>query len=294
MLTMNVIGCGNVGRTLTRLWNEKGIFKVGNILNSSLSSGLCAAEFIGSGMAIEHYEEMEAADVFLISTSDNTIDACVKRLANVNILKSGNIVFHCSGSLTSEVLSPAKLFHTLTASIHPIQSFADPATLVSKFQGTYCSTEGDQEAVNLLSDAFRNIGGQMVKIEAEKKMIYHAATVIACNYVTALLEVSQRCFEASGIARDVSLEMIKPILLGTIDNVLSIGTTKALTGPIARGDDTIIEKQLSCLNEYDEDMATLYAVLGKYALALSVEQGKASTEALHRISYLLDRQYRPY
>ncbi len=293
MLTINIIGCGNVGKTLAKIWYESHTLRIGNIINNSLESGLLAVDFIGSGTAISDYKQMNEADIFLISTSDNQISHCANILSEARITRPTDIVFHCSGSLTSDVLLPMKKNNAYIASIHPVQSFANPAILTTSFNGTYCSAEGDTEAVKILTEAFVNIGAQMIPINPSAKMIYHAATVIACNYVTTLLDVSQKCYERSGIPRDVSLDLIKPILLSTINNIFSFGTAKALTGPIARGDDTIIQKQLLALNEFDEDIATLYAVLGQYALSLSAEQGNASPEALRRISYMLDMYHRP-
>ena len=94
MKTINVVGCGNVGKTLARLWTRHHVFAVQSILNRSLESGLRAAEFVGSGRAVESYAQMERADLVMISTSGGAIRTCCERLCRAGVLEQGMIVFH--------------------------------------------------------------------------------------------------------------------------------------------------------------------------------------------------------
>ncbi len=105
--TLNVLGCGNVGKTLSRLWAENGVFRIGDVLNRSLSSGSQAVAFVGSGHAIADYCEMQPADVVMISASDESIEACCQELCRNDVLHQGTILFHCSGCLPSTLLHGA-------------------------------------------------------------------------------------------------------------------------------------------------------------------------------------------
>ena len=67
------------------------------------------------------------------------------------------------------------------------------------------------------------------------KTLYHGATVMACNNLVALLEAALQLYEQAGVPRPTALEIIAPIVRGTVDNVLRMGTTEAPTGPVARG-----------------------------------------------------------
>ncbi len=53
MKTINVIGCGKVGRTLARLGTERGVWEVLWVLNRSLASAAGAVEVVGAGRAAE-------------------------------------------------------------------------------------------------------------------------------------------------------------------------------------------------------------------------------------------------
>ena len=53
MKTINVIGCGNVGKTLSRLWVEHSLLRVQAVLNRSTPSATQAIEFVGSGRPVD-------------------------------------------------------------------------------------------------------------------------------------------------------------------------------------------------------------------------------------------------
>src|ERR1700712_1918784 len=105
MRSLTVIGCGKVGRTLCRLWHTSGVFAIGSLLNRSLHSAQQAADFIGAGTAVEDFQGLQAADAYLIATADDAIEACCERLSATGLLKTADLVFHCSGSLSSAILA---------------------------------------------------------------------------------------------------------------------------------------------------------------------------------------------
>jgi len=81
--------------------------------------------------------------------------------------------------------------------------------------------------------------------------------------------------------------MMEPLVRETVDNVFKLGTVKALTGPIARGDDAVVARQLEALAAWDARIGDIYRELGAVALELSRAQGEADAEALERLQRLL-------
>ena len=287
MKTINVIGCGKVGRTLARLGTERGVWEVLCVLNRSLASAAGAVEFVGAGRAVQRYAQLERADVVMISASDEVIEGCCRQLCDAGVLGQGVIVFHCSGSLASAILGPARACGADIASVHPVKSFTDPAGDVQAFAGTFCAVEGDPRACEALGELFGGLGAETFSIDPEFKTVYHAATVMVCNYLTALMEVGLRCFEKAGVGRDRAVEIVEPIVRGTVENVLRLGPAGALTGPIARGEASIVARHCEALGRWDEAVADLYRRLGRIALDLSAEQGSAAPEALSAIREML-------
>lgn len=284
---LNIIGCGKVGKTLGYLWQQNGIFQIGGVVNRSLASSQAAVDFIQAGQAITQIQDLPPADVFLLGCSDHHLAACCAALAQSGVLRAGNCVLHCSGAVSSSILQPAKDQDALIASIHPIKSFADPAQAVHQFAGTFCGMEGDAEALHRLGPCFSALGATTFEIDAANKTLYHAASVIACNYLVALQEISLQTFAQAGVERELARQILEPIVHGTVNNLFRLGTANALTGPIARGDSAVVERQLSALQTWQPDFAEVYRLLGKTAVALSVQQGNATAADLTTLREVL-------
>ena len=278
--TISVIGCGKVGKTLARLWTRHNVLDVRSVLNRSPASGAEAVEFVGSGRAIDRCDQMEPTDVVMISTPAESIEACCRRLCRTPVVREGVVLFHTSGSLPSTLLEPARARGASIASVHPVKSFAEPATAVETFAGTFCAIEGDPEACELLGDVFRRCGARTFPVDPGQKTTYHAATVIVCNYLVALMEVGLRCFERAGIPRETACEVTEPIVRGTVESLFELGPVRALTGPIARGEPSVVARQCQALGQWDESIQRIYKELGRVALSLAAIQGNADPEAL--------------
>lgn len=290
MLKLNMIGCGRLGKTLGRLWSENQVFSIGDVMTRNITSAEAAIEFIGAGRYITVMSELRSADIWLIATPDKFIAEIAQQLAMKNLIRSGNIIFHCSGALPSSVLDACKETGASIASIHPVKSFANALNSVESFPGTWCAMEGDTIALQTLKPAFENIGGQCFSIDQQNKTLYHAANVIVCNLLTALLETGMQVFERSGVPGETAMQMTLPIVQGTIDNIYTMGTTMALTGPIARGDHQVIRNQLVALGEVDENIADIYRLLSSVALQLAKQNPETDREDLLIIEKLLNKK----
>jgi len=287
MKTLNIIGSGRVGRTLASLWEEKRTFSIQDVLDGTPHGARSAVAFIGDGRAVAWLEDMRPAEVWMLTPPDGKIVACCGALARSGRLRSGDIVFHCSGGLSSSELKAAVEAGASVASVHPLKSFADPRDAVRTFAGTYCAAEGERAALEVLRPAFERIGARVSEIDPQFKTVYHAASVIVCNYLVALMEAGLRCYEKAGIGRETASAMMEPLVRETVDNVFKLGTVKALTGPIARGDDAMVAQQLEALAAWDARIGVIYRELGAVALELARAQGEAGAAALERLRELL-------
>jgi hypothetical protein len=110
--------------------------------------------------------------------------------------------------------------------------------------------------------------------------LYHAAAVLASNYLVALPPLRRGCWArpASGRRRAAAL---LPLLRGTLDNIEQLGVPAALTGPIARGDSRHVRLHLARLSAGDR---VLYCGLGLELLRLAREAGSTSSAPRDRIA----------
>jgi predicted short-subunit dehydrogenase-like oxidoreductase (DUF2520 family) len=181
-------------------------------------------------------------------------------------------------------------YGAFAASVHPVKSFATPDFAVQSFAGTYCGVEGDPNALTVLQPAFRRIGGKVFAIDASQKTFYHAAAVLVCNDLTALIELGARLYEKAGLSRETAFDVMRPIVRETVEAAFTLGTTRALTGPVARGDHATVAKQLDALHVLDPQIEAVYRALGAIALGLARAQGIADKEALDHLQTLLNRK----
>lgn len=286
MLKLSIIGCGNVAKTMSYLWHQSGSVEIVDVVNRSQTSADESVAFIGAGKALDSLNQLQAADIFVIGCGDDHIKSCLDELLEQNIVLANTIVFHFSGAKSSDTLIKATALGAKCASLHPVKSFAKPESAIKTFAGTYCGLEGDDIACEVLEQLIKNIGGHCFKVDSENKLIYHSASVFACNYLTALQELSIKALEKSGVERALAMKILQPIVKETTDNIFKLGTAKALTGPIARGDEKLVSQQLAAVKDWDNDAADIYRLLGKLSVNLSDEKGASDTADLVNIQNL--------
>ncbi len=286
-LILNIIGPGRVGRSLGALFEHSGLCVVQDVLSAEIATAESAVAFIGAGRAVRVLREMRPASLWLLTPPDAAIASVATALAAIGHVRQGDVVFHCSGSQPSNILVSLAAAGARVASIHPLKSFADPVTAVRTFRGTYCAAEGDAAALQILTPLFEQLGARVTVIDPAGKTLYHAASVLVCNDLTALMEAGLRAYEQAGIKRDTAQMMMEPLVRETLDNVFALGTTRALTGPVARGDAGVLARQLAALHALDPRIADAYRALNRIALDLARAQGGASVAALDAVEQAL-------
>lgn len=287
--SLNIIGPGRVGRTLGALLQRAGLCAVQDVLSAEIATAESAVAFIGAGRAVRVLRDMRAANFWLLTPPDAAIASVATALAATGQVRPGDVVFHCSGSQASSLLVPLSAAGAWIASVHPLKSFADPLAAEQTFKGTYCAAEGDAPALAVLTPLFEQLGARIASIDPAGKTLYHAASVLVCNDLTALMEAGLRAYEQAGIERHTAQAMMEPLVRETLDNVFALGTMRALTGPVARGDADVLARQLAALQALDPRIADAYRALNRIALDLARAQGGASTEALKAVERALER-----
>lgn len=258
MKTLNVIGAGKLGTVLAKNFIEQKIFSVQQVMNRTLQSSQAAVAWLGEGTAVADLHAMQPADVTMLTVTDDQIAPVCAAMADTGLLRAGSIVFHCSGAKASTELQAAISAAAAVASVHPVRSFADGKAIASRFAGTICSVEGDARALAILLPALQAIGAQTVEISADSKLLYHAGSVFASNYLVTLMDTALRCYQAAGIPAEVAQQMAAPLARQTLENVFAMGTVKALTGPIARGDMQTVALQQKMVAAWDQAAGDLY------------------------------------
>lgn len=267
-LILNIIGCGRLGKTLAALFIGTDLVSIQDIINLSRESSAEAVAFLGQGRACSTLKQLKPANIYLIATPDDKIEFIAQQIAGQKVLKPGDVVFHCSGLLSSECLSSLSDLGCYVASLHPVFSFSEPIMDINKFSGTYCAFEGNKEALERLLPLFNAIKAQIFTIEKKYKPLYHAASVIAANYVITLSAMAKDCYSKAGLNDRLSKNLSLGLMSQALNKAQRLKPEEALTGPLQRADIDTLKKHLSALESFPE-LKYLYKSLGKATLALT-------------------------
>ena len=263
---ISFIGLGRVGSCLSGLFAATDVVSIGALVGRTIEQAQLVQRACGQGVAANDLRDLRRDDVVLIAVQDRYIEAVGRQLATSGFVSQDTIIFHCSGSLSSEVLT--RCGFTRAASIHPIFSFASSRITAAQFAGVSCSYEGSAEAIDVLIRLFNAIGAELFRIAPDEKVLYHAACVFASNFCVAMCKLAEDLFIKAQIDPALAAKITADLAAHSIDNVKRYGTLKGLTGPATRADAVVIEQHLSRLNSIDPRLADLYQIISRRLLEM--------------------------
>jgi predicted short-subunit dehydrogenase-like oxidoreductase (DUF2520 family) len=289
MNEISIIGAGRLGTSLGAALSKKGY----RIKSLSCRTSLSAEEsrkIIGEGKAsTDNVQTARAGDIVLLCLPDEEILQVTGELADADINWSEKFIFHCSGLLSSEVLKPLKAKGALTASIHPVQSFAHKKTLPEQFENIYFGLEGEPKALEESQKIIRKLGGRAFVIEAGNKALYHSACSIASNFLVVLLDTASSLLNQVGLQEEQAFQVLLPLVKGTLHNVKKFDIHVSLTGPVIRGDKASVEKHLEALRKFPP-FYEMYRKLAFQALDMASREKKLSAQKIKALKDLLEEK----
>lgn len=166
-------------------------------------------------------------------------------------------VLHASGSATTDVLAP----HPERGSLHPLMTFPGPEIAVPARSGLPAALDGTPGALAIAEQLATDLGFRSFRVPGDRRL-YHAAAVIAGNFATVLLAEASRALVAAGVAPADAPGILAPLALTSLRNAADVGARTgdpglALTGPVARGDDAVLDAHRAALA--DAGLADLLA-----------------------------------
>ncbi len=270
-----VVGAGKVGSALACLLHRRG-YPVAGIASRSISSAGRVARELHAGYTDRPEEVTREAGIVFITTPDREIAGVAAGIARREGFRPGQVVFHTSGVHSADEIDAVRRCGAFAASLHPLQSLADFKTALEHLPGSYFALEGDREALPVAEQIVKDLGGKSFFIAPEDKALYHAAAVIASNYLVSLMHLATGLYGRFGLTREEAFRALSPLVLGTINNIARVGPAAALTGPVSRGDGTTLEGHLEVLKEVGGLELEIYRRLGLYTVKVALEKGSIS------------------
>jgi predicted short-subunit dehydrogenase-like oxidoreductase (DUF2520 family) len=283
-----VVGCGRVGTAFARYLAGAG-YRPAGFSSRSPESARAAATLAGAPdqWFAEAWDAARTADILLITTPDGVIAETCREITKNGGIRKDSVVLHCSGMLPSTILTSAADGGAKIGSMHPLQSFAARQYTDNPFAGIMMAVEGDAAAIEAARMMAEDLGATPFAIRTDGKTLYHASAVAASNYLATLMAVAVKLMAASGAPEKDAFKILKPLVMGTLGNIETLGATDALTGPIARGDVDTVAAHLTAIGNLSADMLKLYKQLGRATVPLARSKGTLPQEAARRLLEML-------
>ncbi len=277
-LTIGIVGCGAVGRAFALALAARGA-------RVALWSRRCESlEALTGALEAAHpgrvgavaMEDLAHADGVLVCVHDEAITEVAERLATGG---APPVVWHTCGYYGAEILEPLRVAGVACGKLHPLLSFPrepQEAAGEDRLHGAVFGLAGDERALNLALRIVSLLEGQALRLKAgaQHDRIYHAAASLVSGGHVALVEAAARCLAGAlepssigpGSAGDeertrFALRCLEPLMRSTEANIHAGLGARALTGPVARGAEELVEGHVQALGAKDPAAAELYGAL---------------------------------
>jgi len=282
MLKIGFIGAGTVGTALSVLLSGKG-YPVVAVSSRSSTSAKKLAETI-SGCRLEDNQGVaDAAELIFITTPDDVIASVASQIQ----WRTGQSVVHCSGADSTDILEPAKKLGAKVGAFHPLQTFAGTKQAIENIPGSTFAIEAEEPLLSTLKGMATAVDGHWIELKAEDKVAYHAAAVVACNYLVTLVKLATDLWQTFSVPPHQATQALLPLLRGTLNNIDNIGIPQCLTGPIARGDSGTIKKHLDALQKVAPALLSTYKELGRQTIPIALAKGRINEQQARELQAIL-------
>ena len=283
MLKLGFIGAGTVGTALAVRLSSKGYRVVAVSSRSEASAKNLAQAISGCHVFNSNQAVADAAELVFITTPDDAIASVASQIQ----WHCGQSVVHCSGADSTDRLESAKKLGAHVGVFHPLQTFAGVRQAIENMPGSTFTLEAEEPLLNTLKDMATALDGQWIELKASDKVAYHAAAVIACNYLVTLVKLATDLWQTFAIPPHQATQALLPLIRGTINNIDTIGIPQCLTGPIARGDTGTIKKHLEALQKVAPALVSAYRELGRQTIPIALAKGRINQEQAQELQAIL-------
>lgn len=244
---VGVVGPGRVGRALASALREADIAVEGPL---------------GRGERPGH------CDALVLCVPDGEIGVAAAALAG-----AAPLIGHTSGATGLSALAPAG---GAAFALHPLQTFSEHAEGLLAFRGAGCAVAGSSaEALDFATALGLTLGMQPFEIDDEGRAAYHAAASVASNFVVTLGAAAERIAAGAGLEPAAARALLVPLLRRTVDNLAELGPERALTGPVARGDELTVRAQREAVGQIAPELLDLFDGLVHHTRALASQGAEA-------------------
>jgi predicted short-subunit dehydrogenase-like oxidoreductase (DUF2520 family) len=283
MPKLGFIGAGTVGTALAIRLSERG-YPVVAVSSRSQASADKLAQAISDCRAVTSSQTVaDSAELVFITTPDDAISTVV---SSVQWHPDQGVV-HCSGADSVNSLEPARKQGASVGAIHPLQTFASVEQAIKNISGSTFALEAEEPLLSTLKEIATTLDGTWIELKSNDKVLYHAAAVIACNYLVTLVKLATDLWQTFNVPSEQATQALLPLLRGTIANIERVGIPQCLTGPIARGDTGTITKHINAMEHAAPALLPTYLDLGRQTIPIALAKGRIDQQQAEELQKIL-------
>ena len=275
MVKLGFIGAGTVGSALALRLSSNG-YQVVAVSSRGQTSARNLTQLINCRAVDNNQDVADVAELVFITTPDDVIAPVASEVQ----WHSGQSVVHCSGADSTQSLEPAMKLGAQVGVIHPLQTFASAKEAIENMPGSTFALEADEPLLTTLKEMATALDGHWIELEAKDKVVYHAAAVIACNYLVTLVKLATDLWQSFNVPTEQATQALLPLIRGTIHNIETVGVPQCLTGPVARGDTRTIKKHLDALQKVAPAILPTYRELRLQTIPIALAKGRINQELM--------------
>ncbi|MBK5278938.1 MAG: DUF2520 domain-containing protein [Bacteroidia bacterium] len=192
--------------------------------------------------------------IFIVAVSDDAIELIAQEI----ILPEDAFLIHTSGSQPLSILQFAATSNT--GVLYPLQTFTKTKKVDFKLTPIFFESN-NSETDAMLQLIAKAISDKVRKISSEERKALHVAAVFASNFTNHMLALSKKILEQNSL----DFDLLKPVILETINKSLAVGPELGQTGPASRGDLEILDRHLEFIKE-DPQLVEIYKMVSQQIL----------------------------
>lgn len=284
MNDISFIGAGRLARALSQALTNAG-WSVKAMASRNMESAKALARLLPECQAVSVAEASQHAFVFLTVTDD-----AISKVCSELTWHAGQSVVHCSGATELLALSAAAAQGAQVGGFHPLQIFSDPESALHNLPGSSVAIEAGATLSTTLHEMAHGLGMHPLVLPAGARALYHASAGYAASLLLPLLHEAVQLWREFGIDEAQALQALLPLARGTLASVDQRGLAGALSGPLSRGDMSVLQKHCDALEALGGEHLAFYKALTRRQWPLLQASSRASDGSKQGLEALLGKR----
>ena len=234
---ITLIGSGNVATWIAQRLQDNLRFPITQVYSRSLEHAQTLAESLDA-QAINDIRLLNPDNqVFILSLADNAYEDILPQLPFTM-----PAAFMTSGTVSCRCLAD---YSDSYGVIYPLQTFTKSQFMRGLTVPLCLESDYAGDRKELMWELARNLSPDCYEVSEAQRARLHLAAVFACNFSNALYNVAYKLLKEN----DLPFEMLIPLLHQTVQKMKTLTPEEAQTGPAARRDMNVMQKQMESLDD---------------------------------------------